>query len=266
MPMSAPQLPPVRRDAVRFAFVGYGERAPADVRDCLFLDVGGDLRPGVIDHHHLVASSGSTARMVLERPDLVAAAVSPDRRADDPFTVVLHERPDLDAVASAFLAVAHLADGRPPSGAEALVRYVDRVDEGSLGLTLANPFSLYSAYRRLADRPQPPGGGEAENWQGRVRAGLELVGYVLRRAEETGTPLPDVDAIACPGLFGPEDRAAVRADIERYERKLNDPRTRARVVRLRLPGRAGGAAEVEALLVRDVQNEDDPERCLFFKD
>jgi hypothetical protein len=58
----------------------------------------------------------------------------------------------------------------------------------------------------------------------------------------------------------------VQADLERYQRKLADPRCRARRVLLRLPGEFGGQSEAETLLVRDVQNTLDPEACLFFKD
>ena len=61
------------RERIRFVFVGYGERAPAQAgqRDRLFLDVGNDLRPGVIDHHHQTSLSGSTATLVLRLPELV---------------------------------------------------------------------------------------------------------------------------------------------------------------------------------------------------
>jgi hypothetical protein len=35
---------------------------------------------------------------------------------------------------------------------------------------------------------------------------------------------------------------------------------------LSLPGQFGGQFEIDALLVRDVQNANDPDRCIFFKD
>jgi hypothetical protein len=35
---------------------------------------------------------------------------------------------------------------------------------------------------------------------------------------------------------------------------------------LRLPGQLGGTVAAEALLVRDVENPDDPQRCAYFKD
>jgi hypothetical protein len=246
-------------------FVGLGERAPdfTGPSDRLFLDVGNDLRPGVIDHHHLDAYSGSTASLVLDHPSLVDGAVAPQRGPDVPFTLVLHEEPDLDCVASAYLVVAYLTTGAFPPDAQALARYVDKVDEGSLGMTLANPFSLYAAQLQLANRlMRREGKSNPERWQERVRRGLELLTYVAAQ----GRPLSAVDAFACPGLFDSQDRQEVESDIERYHRKLADPNCHARRVRLRLPGEFGGTVEVEALLVRDVQNAGDPDRCMFFKD
>jgi hypothetical protein len=96
--------------------------------------------------------------------------------------------------------------------------------------------------------------------------GLAVVEYVLKQVVTRGIALPSVDAFACPDQFEADDRLEVEADLERYRRKLDDPSTHARQVRLALPGRYGGTVEVEALLVRDVQNSDDPDRCLFFKD
>jgi hypothetical protein len=54
----------LRPGVVRFEFVGYGApaEAPREGLGRLFLDVGNDLGPGVIDHHHLPAYTGSTAR------------------------------------------------------------------------------------------------------------------------------------------------------------------------------------------------------------
>jgi hypothetical protein len=245
-----------------------GERAaPAPgPADRLYLDVGNDLRPGVLDHHQLTAYTGSTTGLVLIHPELIDGAVVPTRRRDDPFTLVLHEHPDLDCVASAYLASAYLTTGSFPGGAEALGRYVDKVDEGALGLTLANPFALYAAYHRLAHNLDVDSArANPERWHASVEGGMRLIDHVLAEVR-AGHALLEVDAFACPGLLGDGDRAAVRDDIRRYERKLADPRTHTRQARLRLPGQYGGKVVVEALLVRDVQNADDPERVLFFKD
>jgi hypothetical protein len=260
---------PLPREVVRFAFAGVGERAPAAgaVRDRLYLDVGNDLRAGVIDHHHLTGGGGATASLVLAHPAYLDGAVAPGRASGAPFVVVLHEAPDLDSVASAYLAVAYLTGGAFPDGAEALARYVERVDDGALGMTLANPFALYAAYQQLVHRLARRGwNSNHERWQELVRGGLRLVGYVVEQVARHDLALPAVDAFACPDLFGPEDRRDVLEDVERYQRKLADPRCGARLATLRLPGQYGGAMPAEALLIRDVQNVGDPQRCMFFKD
>jgi hypothetical protein len=68
------------------------------------------------------------------------------------------------------------------------------------------------------------------------------------------------------GLFGPGDREELSQDIVRYRRRLADPCTRARRLRLYLPRLSGGASEIAAMLVRDVQTEGDSGRVMFFKD
>jgi hypothetical protein len=148
-----------------------------------------------------------------------------------------------------------------------LARYVDKVDEGSLGLSLANPFGLYAAYMRLVDRAARQRWNTMnECWQECVRQGLEVVGYAVAEAERRRMSLTDVDAFACPKLFGPEDRQVYLDDTVRYDTKLDDPRTGVRTVSLKLPCQFGGTVAAVALLVRDVQNSYDPERCIYFKD
>ncbi len=266
-PRPVPTL--VRREAIRFAFVGMGELAPIGEipRDRLYLDVGNGLRAGVIDHHQDAAPAGSTAGLVLAHPELVSGSVNPGRRPDDPFTIVPHAMPDLDCIASAYLAIAYLTEGVFPEGAEALAHYVAKVDEGSFGLSLDNPFSLYSALMQRSNRLIGlPWNSDHELWRQVVVGGMAVVEYALRQVVTRGIALPAVDAFACPDLFEPADRDEVEEDLKRYRRKLDDPRTHARQVRMALPGRYGGTVEVDALLVRDVQNADDPDRCQFFKD
>ena len=259
----------LRRDVIRFAFAGPGTSVARDELnpDRLFLDVGNELRIGVIDHHQLRAYEGSTTRLVATNPDLVAGAVQPRRAPGTPFTIVLHEPPDFDAVASAYLAVNLLTNGEFPLGTEALARYADKIDEGSIGHTLSQPFSPYAAYMQLLNRrARMRRSADHAYWRECVQQGLDLIGFALGRALREGVALPSVDAFANWDLFEQVDRDDVLADVERYHRKLADPASAARFVRLALPGQFGGRVDVDSLLVRDVQNEDDPERCIFFKD
>lgn len=267
-PPTVCERPKLRRDTIRFAFIGMGSAAPALMPpNRLFLDVGNDLRPGVIDHHHLMAFAGSTASLVRSHPRFIDGAVAPHLLAQEPFTIVLHEKPDLDAVVASYLTVYYLSEGAFPPGADTLARYVDKIDEGAPGMSQANPFTLYSAYLRLVDRnlkqlTQSP----MQCWQECIRGGLELVDYAIRQMIEQCCPLMAVDVFACSKQFNADDRRVVLGDIERYWKKLADTRCRARRRRLKLPGQYGGWVEVESLRIRDVQNADDPERVIFFKD
>lgn len=263
-------MPPrVARDRIRFEFVGFGEaaREVEEEQDRLWLDVGNELRVGVVDQHHLAAYLRSTTSLVLAHPDLVLGAVDAARSAGDPFTIVLHQQPDLDAVAATGLATALLTTGRLPPGAAELALYLDQVDQGSLGMSQDNPYSLYSAYMVIAHRlAQRSWRSPLDRWRKTVEEGLEVVEFVLEAVSSSEQSILDIDAFACPGLFGPPDRRLVEEDITRYRRKLADPAVQARAMTLRLPGQLGGTREVDALLVRDVQGPDDPERVLFFKD
>src|SRR5262245_14930333 len=221
---------PLPARSVRFTFVGRLDRAPGEAagQDRLFLEAGLDLRPGVIDHHHLTASSVSTASLVLAHPEFVAASLSPRRQPEDRFTIVVQARPDLDAVAAAWLSMRYLGEGRFPDGADALARYLDKVNEGALGMSSAQPFSLYAAYRQFAHRMgRQAFNSDHERWQETVRRGLDLVAFTAGEVTGKGTALPDVDAFACPGLFSETDRQEVIDDAGRYRRKLLDPRARA---------------------------------------
>ena len=271
-PRSGPSPSPssaLRRDVIRFVYVGPGSSVPREgpAPDRLYLDVGNDLRTGVLDHHQSQSYVGSTTRLVAMNPDLVAGAVQPRRDPATPFTIVLHEVPDFDSVASAYLAVALLTTGEFPPGTEALARYADKLVEGSIGHTLSQPFSPYAAYMQLLNRHTRLGRtADHAYWRDCVDQGVNLIAYALDRSLRDGVALPSVDALACPDLFGEEDRRDILADVERYHRKLADPKTCTRIERLSLPGQFGGRVELDTLLVRDVENLNDPDCCLFFKD
>src|SRR5262249_36399175 len=149
--------------------------------------------------HHQTSLSGSTATLVLRLPELIEGAVNPRRHADDAFTLVLHEQPDLDGVAASALAIAYLTTGTFPPGAEALVRYIDKVDDGSLGMSLANPYSLYAAFKCLSNRLlHRSWSSNQERWQESVRLGMQVVDFAVKALAERGVALPEVDCFDCP--------------------------------------------------------------------
>lgn len=108
--------------------------------DAVFIDVGGRLEAGVIDHHHANAAKRSSARLVVEHPGfvhehLVAPWIAADRltrvrgRSWAP-TIVMHTSPDFDAIVSTCLVQSLVEHGEFPAGHEALLDYADSVDMG----------------------------------------------------------------------------------------------------------------------------------------
>jgi len=244
---------------VRYEFVPAGTTAPTEVNGRLYLDVGNDLRPGVVDHHHGGGLAASAARLVTLRPELVRAAAD----GTDAVAVVLHEYPDLDCAAASYLASGLLTRGELPARAGKLVEYLDRVDSGAPMFTLRRPYTLYAAYMVLARRLMNELPDTSARWESLVRGGHRLIEHVLASAGDG--PLDAVNAFDCP-VMTRADRAELLDDGERYRRKLAAPATQARRAVLDLPTPWGGRAKAEALIVRDVQTEGDPERCSFFKD
>jgi len=98
---------------------------PADGE--LWLDVGDRLAPQVMDHHDGTADAECATELVFRRyRDLVLEPL-----ADRPeITVVLHDRPDLDSVAAAWLARMALDQGSLPGAAETIVMAVGEHDQG----------------------------------------------------------------------------------------------------------------------------------------
>lgn len=254
----------VSRDCIRFEFLPIHARVEtSQARDRLFLDCGNSLAPGVIDHHHLPAYTGSTAGLIVRHPELIRESIRAERCESDPFFITLHDQPDLDCVVSASLAASLLSDGELPECANALASYVDRVDAGHPGFSQEQPYSLYAAYlllvHDLAGKKQP-------DWTGCLLKGMEIIEHVLRRVSTEALSVWEIDAFECDKVFRPRDRKEIELDLARYFSTLTDPSKFCRQVRLRLPGEFGGHREVDALFARNVQNIDDPERCVYFKD
>lgn len=252
---------------VRFEFVGPGHTAPAETfkDDRLYLDVGNALRAGVIDNHHLGCVARSSASLVLNCPHFVRDAVNSWRSGSDPFTIVLHIHPDLDAAAAAYLAMLYLREGKFPPAAQILCNYVDRIDQGYPGMSATNPFSLYAAHLQLGDRLSKTLQGE-QLWREWMKHSLKTIHVVMQDYAKAQRSILEIDAFALADVFGAEDRRAVEQDVLRYRKKIELPATATRRVQLRLPGAMGDIREVPALIVRDVQNPSDPERVTYFKD
>jgi hypothetical protein len=265
----ASEAPSIGRDAIRYEFAGVEQTAlqHLEAQDRLYVDAGNRIDVGVIDHRVAGSGAASSTSVVLAHPELIDGTLKPWRRSDSPYVIVMHESPDLDSAAACFLAESYLLDRRFPAGSAALAAYVDSVTLGSAGFSPANRYSLYAAFMQLAHRAALRDWARRdEQWTQVLREAGQVIAYVLKTAAGGRLEIGAVDAFKTPGVLGVIDRRELDADYERYGQKLADPRHRAGRLRLRLPTLDGDRVEFDMLFARDVQNDDDPDRCILFKD
>ncbi|MEM9069600.1 MAG: hypothetical protein AAGE52_13895 [Myxococcota bacterium] len=191
----------------RHRFVPPGTRAEP-TPGVLYLDVGGGLRPGIIDHHGADIRPTSTAELILQHRELVyvhflggvlkrAAAGESVGGSDLTFTLVTHFAPDFDGVVSTYF-VKHLVEtGEFPSGASALARYVTEVDQGRYRLHLDRPSTFLAPHigQLAIQNLMTAGDPEQRSIEGLER-GLRLVERVLRDVPGARSPsqfVPDGD-------------------------------------------------------------------------
>lgn len=169
----------------RYHFVGPGSLV-SPARDAVFLDVGGQLCPGVIDQHQDGALARSTSELVLRHPEMVHEHLLGrwlDRRdagADlrgakfEPL-LVTHTDPDFDAMVSCWLVRRLVEEGELPPEAEAVVGYSALVDQGEYRVDLTNPTTATDAVHVAYLALQNLGLGYSET----VAQGLRLLDVVL---------------------------------------------------------------------------------------
>jgi hypothetical protein len=150
-----------------YAFVGFGSRVQSTTGQ-VCVDVGGELCPGVLDHHQInsdAASSseavGSSSELVVKHPEYVyhhlASQILEARARGEQvagrevvYRIVTHRSPDWDGVVAVHLIQHLLSQGCFPRYHEALVQYASRVDQG--GFTLHH----YAKQRQDAGRFEVP--------------------------------------------------------------------------------------------------------------
>ncbi len=264
-PLPARQPTRLSLDDLHFAVIGPGSVVPRlpQPRNRLFLDVGNDLCPGILDHHQGPNVATSATQLVVQYPDFVLAAIDPLRKQGDKFFLVLPDSLSFDALASAYLSVELLVQGQLPRNARVLANYANLIDSGETFPDTNNPFSLYAAILYLVTQPIGDK-GMPHNLREAASNCFELFDWALKRQLDGKREIHEINSLDCP-IFNEDDRRIIHGDRLRYEAKLLNPNCKAQYVDLLLPSNLGGFVQVDCLFVRDVQNIDDSERCMFFK-
>jgi hypothetical protein len=226
---------------VTYRFVNYGEPL-APEKDTLALDVGMDMRPGVIDHHHPQAEAECTASLIVKYPGLVLDHLRPDGQPPPAsLTVITHRLPDFDAVSSIFLAMKLVETGRIDDPMAQIGRYARMADSASFPKSIDLAATPYAILRALSTGFRLP---EEEANSARVEEGLRLMNFLYARAEE------GQDIVENRRMYAGIDRyqRAMRHVEDDYFRYLEDLE-RSRKLRLSLPLVTGeGRRELDGLV------------------
>ena len=138
-----------------------------ELENTLYLDVGNALDVGILDHHQSSAPKASATRLVVENTHLIPKEAT---------TIVLHHAPDLDCVASSFLAAYFIDNGSLPPYANQLAEYVDLID---FGYSPRHQTSLYYIYALASS--------EIKDEQERVLLGHRMIEAFASSGFDIGT-------------------------------------------------------------------------------
>lgn len=116
-----------------FSFIKAGLDVNSN-EDKLYLDVGNKLCLGIIDHHQLSNIKKSATSLVFENPNLIPTNLK---------KIIVHNSPDLDCLASSYLANYYYQFKEFPIFAKSLCEFLDKSD---FGLKLENRINLSSLF------------------------------------------------------------------------------------------------------------------------
>ncbi len=254
----------------RYRFIPPGESADS-TPGAVYLDTGGRLAPGVIDHHGLEGNDECAATLLVRHRDLaynhllgpllaeVAQGRAPAARTL-PIVVVCHEGPDFDAAVACLLLRHLIEDGDFPPYAPALAEYARRVDQGRIHLDARDPSALeavHLAYLTLqysaASDPQTTSSQETLASGGQLLEGF-LAGVAAarqgappRRLEDLLPGAPGVGAWRTLEAFRPLAKL-LDAEQEKFRSDLEQAELLESVT---VPGVAGGEkVRVRAFVAR----------------
>jgi len=254
----------------RFGFLPPGQRAET-TPGVVYLDVGGSLQPGVLDHHGEEKGDACASGLVLRHPALVYNHLLSEwlRRYEVGAivagtvwrpTLVTHLDPDFDSVVACHLVMRLIEYGGFPSWGGALAAYAREVDQGRCAIRAESDSGVHALHLgHLAVQNLKDARGRSLPAEQQLHRGLELIELGLRRIEEArgaGNP-PRSPNDLLPGSPGATEWAAdtrfqdVAALLDADRQSYESDRECARLIeRVTLPAsKARETLEVRALVL-----------------
>ncbi|MBI5071034.1 MAG: hypothetical protein HZB56_22685 [Deltaproteobacteria bacterium] len=230
----------------RYRFIGHGERA-STTPGVVYVDVGGALAPGVLDHHGLEGGS-CAAEVVLQNRELAYNhLLGPwlERHATQGIpegtrwqaTIVTHVSPDWDGVVAAYLVRRLIEEGDFPAGAHEAVAFTRQVDQGRYAIDVGpgqTRWAVHLAYLALQSLKSQ---GSLPPSQAHLLRGFELIDHWIARA--AGPSLLSVPSLTSWAEEPPF--ADLRDMLEADRRAFERDRAQARLLeKVKLPAADGG--------------------------
>ena len=240
----------------RFGFVPFGFRAES-TPGVVYVDVGGKVQPGVLDHHGEVGTASAASIVASHREasynhllgpwlERFPGGRIPEGTPWRP-TIVTHMNPDWDGMVAAWFVTRLIEDGDLPHWAGSLVAYTLDVDQGRLHLQVekdaAALFAPHIGYLGLQNMKT---GGRKPSHEETIRRGFRLLeAAVAGIQQKSGKPPEDGAAFLATdsGATAWADqeefadlRDFLKADREKFER---DKAHRGKTVTITVPDAAG---------------------------
>jgi len=124
----------MRNKIIDYTFIPQGSTVKQK-RYALYLDVGNALKNGIIDHHQPFAPKMCATMLVYRYPHLIPKDIK---------SIIVHNSPDLDCIASSFLVEYYLKYKKFPKYAYKLVKFINEIDFGKSPKYTVSLYSLFN--------------------------------------------------------------------------------------------------------------------------
>ena len=172
----------MRKDVnYHYRFIRTGTTVDPEMVDqnVVWIDVGNHYAENLFDHHQGIEGINSSAGAICKHPEYLSAAAKAAKSGEE-ITFVIHTNPDLDSIASCFLAQFYIENGEEgfrdfleqKRGSE-LVSFVDSIDLGKGKIT--DYPTLYSILCVLGDDYQDDAGQRGGVHRFVMMNGLEIL-------------------------------------------------------------------------------------------
>jgi len=248
---------------IKFSFIPMGSVAGTKEypvkKNLIYLDVGNDIRTGVLDHHQTQTENKyeCAAQIIVDKPNLIFGSCNFNPDTTESVEIVLHEDPDFDCCASAYLA-SEVIKGKPPTGASLLAKYTADVDAGRKTLNVKQYLTPYAAVLFLNYHLK----NSTESTATDKLIVEETVKLMKKLTESMASGIdPDstesLDWSKQPLL---EIKNYINEDREKYLRDINDRGRKKKVEIMKFPvfrKDMSGTEEIDGLFIND------PESIMF---